>query len=104
MEAITETMSQEQPYEKFMRFGAEALTEAELLAVILRTGTRNCSALELAEKVLSLARGREKGLNALHHIPLRELLKIPGIGEVKAVKLKSLAELSKRTGCLNTFL
>ena len=69
MEAITETMSQEQPYEKFMRFGAEALTEAELLAVILRTGTRNCSALELAEKVLSLARGREKGLNALHHIP-----------------------------------
>ena len=36
MEAITETMSQEQPYEKFMRFGAEALTEAELLAVILR--------------------------------------------------------------------
>ena len=96
MEAITETMSQEQPYEKFMRFGAEALTEAELLAVILRTGTRNCSALELAEKVLSLARGREKGLNALHHIPLRELRKIPGIGEVKAVKLKSLAELSKR--------
>ena len=76
MEAITETMSQEQPYEKFMHFGAEALTEAELLAVILRTGTRNCSALELAEKVLSLARGREKGLNALHHIPLRELLKI----------------------------
>ena len=86
MEIITETENQEQPYEKFMHFGAEALTEAELLAIILRTGTRNCSALALAEK----------GLNALHHISIRELMQIPGIGEVKAVKLKSLAELSKR--------
>lgn len=93
---ITENRTQEQPYEKFMRFGAEALTETELLAIILRTGTRNCSALALAEKVFSLARGRERGLNALHHISLKELMQIPGIGEVKAVKLKSLAELSKR--------
>ncbi len=36
------------PYEKFMTFGAESLSEAELLAIILRTGTKKCSALELA--------------------------------------------------------
>lgn len=84
------------PYEKFLNLGAECLSEAELLAIILRTGTRNCPALELAKKVLSLSNGKEKGLNALHHISLPELMSISGIGEVKAVKIKCIAELSKR--------
>lgn len=84
------------PYEKFLRLGAECLSEAELLAIILRTGTRNCPALELAKKVLSLSNGKEKGLNALHHVSLPELMGISGIGEVKAVKIKCIAELSKR--------
>lgn len=84
------------PYEKFMLFGPAALTDAELLAIILRTGTRNCPALKLAEKILSLS-GRSKGrLNQLHHISLRELMEIPGIGEVKAVKIKCVAELAMR--------
>lgn len=83
------------PYEKFMTLGPAALTEAELLAIILRTGTKNCPALELAEKVLSLP-GKSRGLNLLHHISLRELMEIPGIGEVKAVKVKCIAELAMR--------
>ena len=84
------------PYEKFLKFGPESLSEAELLAVILRTGTKNCSAVSLAEKILSLPKGKQKGLNALHHISLSELMEIPGIGEVKAVKIKCIGELSKR--------
>lgn len=92
----TKTYSGDQPYEKFLRLGPESLSETELLAVILRTGTKNCPALQLAGKVLSLSKGREKGLNALHHISLSELMEIPGIGEVKAVKVKCIAELSKR--------
>ena len=44
------------PYERFLRFGPENLTEAELLAIIIRTGTKDCNALQLAEKVLSLAK------------------------------------------------
>lgn len=83
------------PYEKFMSLGPSALTEAELLAIILRTGTKNCPALELAEKVLSLP-GKSRGLNLLHHISLRELMEVPGIGEVKAVKVKCIAELAMR--------
>ena len=83
------------PYEKFMTHGASALTEAELLAIILRTGTKNYSALDLAQKILSIA-GQEKGLNSLHHLSLEELMEIPGIGEVKAVKVKCLAELAVR--------
>ncbi|MCM1134678.1 MAG: DNA repair protein RadC [Clostridium sp.] len=84
------------PYEKFLSLGAGALTEAELIAVILRTGTRNCSAVELAQKVLALAKGREQGLNGLHHISMEELMELPGIGEVKAVKIKCIAELAVR--------
>lgn len=92
----TATQKGELPYEKFLKYGAGSLTEAELLAVILRTGTPNCSALELARKVLALAGGKEPKLNSLHHLSLNELMEIPGIGEVKAVKIKCLSELAVR--------
>lgn len=84
------------PYEKFIRYGAEKLSETELLAVILRTGTKNCPATELAGKVLSHSKHYGEGLNALHHLSLKELMSISGIGEVKAVKIKCIAELAKR--------
>lgn len=94
--SVNETLCVDKPYEKFIRLGPESLSEKELLAIILRTGTRNCPAILLAEQILSLSKGREKGLNALHHISLSELKAIPGIGEVKAVKIKCIAELAKR--------
>ncbi len=87
---------QEMPYERFLRFGPENLTEAELLAIIIRTGTREHSALELAEQVMKLARYPREGLLGLYHVTLEELQAVKGIGEVKAVKLKCLAELSMR--------
>ena len=93
------TGNQELPYEKFLALGAEALTEAELIAIILRTGTKDCPALKMAQKVLSLAKGKEPRLNGLHHISLEELMEIPGIGEVKAVKIKCIAELAVRMAC-----
>lgn len=84
------------PYERFLRFGAENLTDRELLAIILRTGTRDKSALELAGQVLSLAKHPREGLLGLYDVTLEELMQIKGIGMVKAVKLKSLTELSMR--------
>jgi len=87
---------QELPYERFLRFGAESLTEAELLAIIIRTGTKDQSALELANQVLELSRYPKEGLLGLYDVTLQELQKIRGIGEVKAVKLKCLTELSRR--------
>lgn len=84
------------PYERFLRFGPENLTEAELLAIILRTGTRDCSALQLAEQVLALAKYPKEGLLGLYDVTLKELQDIKGIGQVKAVKLKCLTELSMR--------
>ena len=90
------TTQHELPYERFLRFGPENLTEAELLAIIIRTGTKRKSALELAEQVLGLARYPKEGLLGLYDATLDELKSISGIGEVKAVKLKCLAELSMR--------
>lgn len=84
------------PYERFLRFGPENLTEAELLAIIIRTGTKDCNALQLAEQVLALAKYPKEGLLGLHDVSLKELEGIKGIGEVKAVKLKCLTELSMR--------
>lgn len=92
----TAKQNTELPYEKFLKYGSASLTEAELLAIILRTGTKNCSALEMAKKVLTLAGGKEFKLNSLHHLSLNELMEIPGIGEVKAVKIKCLSELAVR--------
>lgn len=88
--------SQDMPYEKFLRFGPENLTEGELLAIILRTGTKDKSALELANEVLSMGRFPRRGLLGLHDLSLEELKRVKGIGEVKAVKLKSLTELALR--------
>ncbi len=84
------------PYEKFVAYGAEHLTDAELLAIILRTGTKNCNALQLANNVLKAAECGKKGLLGLFHMSLEQFSGIKGIGPVKAVKLKCITELSKR--------
>lgn len=85
---------QEMPYEKCWSSGAGSLTDAELLSIILRTGSRGEPALDLSRKLLSLA-GQE-GLLGIYHISLAELTKIKGIGKVKAIQLKCIAELSRR--------
>lgn len=83
------------PYEKFLNLGATALTDEELLAIIIRTGTNGVSALDLSKEVLNLSMSC-KGLLGLHHLQLTDLTSIKGIGQVKAVKIKCIAELSMR--------
>jgi DNA repair protein RadC len=94
-----ETSGQILPYERFLRFGPENLMESELLAIILRTGTKDASALELADQVLALTQHPRRGLLGLYDLSLEDLMQIKGIGLVKAVKLKCLAELSMRISC-----
>ena len=86
----------ELPYERFERFGASSLTDAELLAVILRTGTKGLAAVDVARKVLDLGKYPRCGLLSLYYADISDLEKIPGIGRVKAVKLKCILELSLR--------
>lgn len=83
------------PYEKFMLCGAESLSDEELLALIIRTGTAGKDALTVSGEVLSMC-GRRHGLLGLHHLDVQDLMRIGGIGEVKAIKIKCIAELSNR--------
>lgn len=84
------------PYEKFKELGSGALSNEELLAIILRTGTSNKPALKVAEEVLNTKDAYDGKLMGLYHKSLKELMEIEGIGEVKAIKLKCLTELSIR--------
>ncbi len=90
------TAENDMPYEKFLRLGSQSLTEAELLAIIIRTGTKERKAVDIGQEILSLSSVREHGLSGLYHVTVQELMGINGIGQVKAVKLKCLAELSMR--------
>ncbi len=85
----------ERPYERFLAFGASALTDAELLAVIIRSGSRKSNALALANAVLRLC-PYEEGLTGICHLSMEELTKLEGIGTVKAMQIKAVAELSAR--------
>jgi DNA repair protein RadC len=90
---MKELPDSEKPYEKCIKNGAKVLTDAELLAVILRTGSRRVSALQLAQEILCQ---KQKSLLNLNLMQIEELMKISGIGRIKAVQLKCIAELSKR--------
>lgn len=83
------------PYEKCLAYGAQALTDAELLAVIIRSGASGISAVHLAEQILKLNR-QDSGLLGIHHLSMSELKELRGIGEVKAIQIKCIGELSKR--------
>jgi len=84
----------DRPYEKCTEGGPEALTDAELLAVILRTGTRGESSLELAKRLL--AECQPEGILGLLHLSLPELMELRGIGQVKGIELLCIGELSRR--------
>lgn len=83
----------EKPYEKLEKSGAEKLSDSELLAIILKSGTREKTAIDLALELLVYKNG---GLLNLHQMTLQELKSISGIGTVKAIQLKAVAELSNR--------
>ena len=83
----------ERPYEKMISQGAEVLSDSELLAIILRSGTKKYTSIELARNLLE--KGQKNLLN-LYDFSLEELINFDGIGKVKAIQLKAVAELSQR--------
>ena len=85
---------EERPREKLLRDGAGALSNAELLAILLRSGTAKKSVLRIAEEIL--AQLKEQGLSGMVHISVPELAKINGVGQVKAATLQAAIELGRR--------
>jgi len=83
----------ERPREKMLQKGASALTDAELLAILISSGTKERSALDLGRDVLALA---HKNLRELGRLNLTELQKIKGIGEARAITICAAMELGRR--------
>ncbi len=90
---IKELPDYERPYEKCVAKGAAALSDAELISVIIRTGIQGEKSVDLANRILNAG---PDGLLNLIYLGIDELIKIRGIGIVKAVQLKCAGELAKR--------
>jgi len=80
------------PRERFLKHGPEALSDAELLAIILRTGKKGENVIDMSNRLIA-----EYGLGNLFQCSLKELQKIKGIGPSKAMQLLAISELNKRT-------
>jgi len=100
MKELPET---ERPYEKLEQYGEETLTNAELLAIIIKTGTKDETAIGLAQQILKLNSGEEDNLNFLRDITVEEFMKIKGIGKVKAIQLKAVCELAVRMSAVTNY-
>lgn len=85
---------EERPREKLISCGAAALSNAELLAILLRTGTRGESVLRMAERIL--ADCKDGGLSTIVHMSVEELAKINGLGPGKAAAILAAVELGRR--------
>ncbi len=90
---IKEWSVQDRPREKYARNGAAALTDAELIAILFRTGNASESAVELAKRLLSSS---NNSLNELSEKTLRELSENKGIGQAKAMALLTAFEIGRR--------
>ncbi len=84
---------EDRPREKLMMKGRSALSDAELIAILIGSGTRSLSAVDVAKKILALA---GNNLNELAKFSVKDLMKVEGIGEAKAIAIVSALELGRR--------
>lgn len=84
---------QDRPREKFIKNGPAALSTTELLAILIRSGTADRSALVVAQDILAVAKN---SLSKLAKLPMGDLLKVKGVGEAKAIVLLAALEIGKR--------
>ena len=83
----------DRPREKLRSKGPSALSHSELIAILIGTGTREKTALDLAQEVLRLGKDN---LNELGKLSVKELMKVNGIGEAKAISIAAAMELGRR--------
>ena len=96
---MKELPASERPYEKLEIYGAEMLSNSELLAIIIKNGTREENSISIAQRILALNDQKEDNndnLKFLCNTSIEEFMKIKGIGKVKAIQLKAIGELARR--------
>ena len=87
----------ERPYEKLELYGEKTLSNAELLAIIIKTGTKEETSVTVAQRILRLNNNEQtEGLNFLRDLSVEELMQVKGIGKIKAIQIKALCELANR--------
>ena len=90
---IKDLPEDERPREKLLKYGADKLSDTELIAILLRTGTKGKSAVEMAEEILKSAGGTFKGLAGKD---IDEITKTPGIKNAKVITIAAALEISRR--------
>ena len=94
---IKELPQSERPYETLEMYGEKSLSNAELLAIIIKTGTKEHTSVDIARQILNLnEKYEDTSLAFLMDLSLEELTKIKGMGKVKAIQLKAVCELACR--------
>ena len=94
---IKQLPESERPYEKLEMYGPSKLSDSELLAIIIKCGTKEDTSVSLAQKILQLGEDEEqKNLSFLQTLSLEKLMHIKGIGKVKAIQILATCELAKR--------
>ncbi|HQJ56947.1 MAG TPA: DNA repair protein RadC [Caldisericia bacterium] len=88
---ILDMPNQNRPRERFLKVGPEGLSDAEILAILLRTGSKGENVVDMSNRLIA-----EYGLDKLMECSLEELEKIKGIGKTKAMQILAIAELEKR--------
>ena len=88
---ILDLPEQNRPRERFLKHGPETLSDAELFAIFLRTGTIDENVVDMSNRLIA-----EYGLDKLFDCSLKELQKIKGIGPTKDMEMLTIAELQKR--------
>ncbi len=90
---IKDWSPEDRPREKMLLKGTSSLSDAELIAILIGSGTANASAVEVAKKVLSAG---QNNLHELAKMGVKELMKVKGIGEAKAITIVAALELGRR--------
>ncbi len=93
MPRIKDLPKDQRPREKLLKYGADKLSDTELLAILLRTGTTGKSAIEMAEEILRSAGGTFKGLAGKD---IDEITKIPGVKNAKIITVAAALEITRR--------
>jgi len=88
---ILDIPKENRPRERFLKQGPEALSDAELFAILLRTGSKGENVIDMSNRLI-----KEYGLDKLFECSLKELQEIKGIGPSKAMQILTIAELQKR--------
>lgn len=86
----------DRPYEKYLKYGGSVMSDSELLAMVIKTGTKDNNCLELSKQLLSKHSSGLSGFEYLASASIDELMQHSGIGKIKAVQIKAIVELANR--------